>query len=280
MKKLMILCLTLLLFPGFDVWGDGRNSGAPMARPASQPRAAIAHQPVVINMSRGSSGGHNRNFPSQQPSNNRQPVSSQPTYGQLHWNDTAANPHQRQTTAPENAKEGVVSNQVTSRPSLQNYVQPGVKAAVAVHHHAYALGYVRQKLKKIGVSSEPNLITDRSEIIETDKAHSAITFPQKGADHQVITAAVVSSRHFNDSVVHDQMTMVNSPEWQARANQYNTSENQAGHYYWHNDGGVNYCHYLDASGYNWYGWYVGSQYFWTRNFNGRWWQYDSDYSRW
>jgi hypothetical protein len=211
---------------------------------------------------------------------NRQPVNPQPSYGQLHWNNqTTAAPH-RLAPAQTNAKEGVVSGSVYSRPSLQNYSQAGVKAAVAVHHHAYAQGYVRQKLQKMGVSSEPGLITDRSEMMDTDKTHSAIRFPQKGADHQPITAAVVSPRHFNDDVVRDNMKLVNSPDWLNRLNGFNSSENQTGHYYWHNDGGINYCHYLDASGYHWYGWYVGDQYFWTRNFNGRWWWYDSDFNRW
>jgi hypothetical protein len=116
--------------------------------------------------------------------------------------------------------------------------------------------------------------------MDTDKTHSTIRFPQKGADHQAITAAAVSPRHFNDDVVRNNMKLVNSGEWQARINGFNSTENQPGHYYWHNDDGINYCHYLDASGYHWYGWYVGSQYFWTRNFNGRWWWYDSDFNRW
>jgi hypothetical protein len=37
---------------------------------------------------------------------------------------------------------------------------------------------------------------------------------------------------------------------------------------------------VDDWGYHWYGWYVGSQYFWTRQYANRWWWYDSDYGRW
>jgi len=173
-----------------------------------------------------------------------------------------------------------MSGVVNARPSVQNYSQTGVKAAVAVHHHAYAQGTVRQKLQKIGVRVEPSLITDRSELMDTDKTHSTIRFPQKGADHQPITATQVSARHFNDGVVRDNMKLIDSPDWQSRVSGLNSTENQPGHYYWHNDGGINYCHYLDTSGYQWYGWYSGDQYFWTRDFNGRWWWYDSDFNRW
>ena len=76
------------------------------------------------------------------------------------------------------------------------------------------------------------------------------------------------------------MNRLDSGDWQSRVAGFNQSETQTGHYYWHNDDGMNYCHYLDASGYNWYGWYVGDQYFWTRSYNGRWWWYDSDFNRW
>jgi hypothetical protein len=246
-------------------------------RPPSVSRPQPARQPIMINMSRGSSGGNNRNYPSQQS----QPVvSRQPSYGQLHWNNSVSQPQARLQQAPAPIREGVVSAPAYNRPPAQNYVQPGVKAAVAVHHHAYAPGYVRKKLEKIGVSAEPRLITDRSEMMGTDKVHSIISFPQKGPDQKAITASSVSPRHFNDGVVRDQMKTVDSPEWRTRLDQYNGSENQAGHYYWHNDDGVNYCHYLDSSGYNWYGWYTGGQYFWTRDFDGRWWEYDSDYNRW
>ena len=282
MNRLTMVLLAIFPFAGFAVWAAEREGGAPAMRPAAVSRPApVARQPVVINMSHGSSGGQNRNFPSQQPQmNNRQPVNPQPSYGQLHWNNQAAARPPLQTQTQANIKEGAVSGTVYQRPSVQNYSQTGVRAAVAVHHHAYAQGYVRQKLQKMGVSSEPSLITDRAEMMNTDKTHSIIRFPQKGADHQPITAAVVSPRHFNDGVVRDNMKLVNSSEWQNHINGFNSTENQVGHYYWHSDEGINYCHYLDASGYNWYGWYAGDQYFWTRNFNGRWWLYDSDFNRW
>lgn len=288
MKKLTILLLMLFFLPGLNAWSEGRGEGGSEGSPAqaavgrsaaSRPApvmshsAPVAHAPVVINMNHGSSGGHNRNFPVQQQSGPvARPANNQPSYGQLHWNKQAASRPQLQTNA--------MAGQSFQRPNVQNFVRPGIRAAVAVHHHAYTQGYVRKKLQKLGVTAEPNLITDRAEIIHTDRAHSIIKYPQHGPDRLAITAAIVSPRHFNDPIVRNQLMVADSPEWQSRVNQFNVSENQVGHHYWHMDGGINYCHYLDASGYNWYGWYLGDQYFWTRNFNGRWWWYDSDFDRW
>ena len=290
MKKLTFLLGALFCFSGLNAWGQDRGdakdalAGAhtlagKMAAAAGNRPAPVARQPVVINMNRGSSGGHNRNFPAQQPANQQQPVRNQPSYGQLHWNNqTASRPSFQSGTRP-NVQQGLIG-QAFQRPSVQNYTQPGLRAAVAVHHHPYTQGYVRKKLQKLGVTAEPNLITDRAEIIHTDRLHSTIRLPKKGPDHMALTATIVSPRHYNDGFVKDHMTIVDSPEWQARVDRYNASENRADHFYWHNEGGINYCHYLDASGYNWYGWYLGDQYFWTRNFSGRWWWYDSDYDRW
>ncbi len=102
MKKLTVLLLTLFCLSGLHAWGQERgdngnsreNSTAPASRPAvvSRPVARPVSNrpaPVVINMNRGSSGGHNRNYPSQQPAN-PQPVRNQPSYGQLHWNNQVA----------------------------------------------------------------------------------------------------------------------------------------------------------------------------------------------
>jgi hypothetical protein len=287
MKKLIFLTLTFFCLFGLNAWGQdhGEAGGghAGMAVSAGRPAAAsrpmqTSRAPVVINMSHGFSGGQNRNFPSQQSSTS-QPARTQPSYGQLHWNNQGNGQRTTRPAFQTNVREGVVG-QVYQRPNVQNYSQSGVRAAVSVHHHPYTQGYVRKKLQKLGVSAEPNLITDRAEIIHTDRLHSTIRFPQHGLDHLAITATMVSPRHYNDGIVRDHMNLVDSVEWNARVNQFNFSENQAGHYYWHNDDGVNYCHYLDASGYHWFGWYRGDQYFWTRNFNGRWWWYDADYDRW
>jgi hypothetical protein len=158
--------------------------------------------------------------------------------------------------------------------------EPTVKAANVVHHHPYAQGYVRKKLQKIGVKVAPSYITDRAEIIATDRAHSSIHVPLQGPDHRALSAKVVSPRHFNDNVVRQHMSLVSGDDYRRRMVTENAGERQSNHYYWHRDKDFNYCHYIDGSGYHWYGWYAGDQYFWTRNYAGRWWWYDTEYSRW
>ena len=76
------------------------------------------------------------------------------------------------------------------------------------------------------------------------------------------------------------MAIVNRPAYMQQLNRENTNETQRNRTYWHADNGFNYTHYIDNSGYHWYGWYTGDQYFWTRNYEGRWWWYDSGYNRW
>lgn len=51
-------------------------------------------------------------------------------------------------------------------------------------------------------------------------------------------------------------------------------------YGWYNWNGMNVCHHYDEFGYHWWGFYVGSVYFWTRFDNSRFWWFDSYWGRW
>ena len=51
------------------------------------------------------------------------------------------------------------------------------------------------------------------------------------------------------------------------------NETQPDHYYWHDDGGLNYVHSY-SGGVHWYGFSAGSNYYWSRVYAGRWWWYD------
>lgn len=289
MKRIAALLFAVFFVPALSALADNphqgkdNNSGAKtppgrVNRPSFSPRgnsgSAPARQPVIINMSHPSSGGHNRNFPAQQPA--AQPAARvQPSYGRLQWsapNNARPQPNPR-------AQSYSVPLQ-TVRPNAQAYAAPGQRAAVAVHHHPYTQGYVRKKLQKIGVTQEPSLITDRSQIIHTSKQYSTIHFPTQGPDRRSLNATAVSPRHFNDPIVRDHMALVATAGWHDRIASFNASEREANHYYWHKDNSFNYCHYRDNEGYNWYGWYVGDQFFWNRYYSGRWWWYDSDYDRW
>ncbi len=135
-------------------------------------------------------------------------------------------------------------------------------------------------MSKIGVKSEPGYITDRSEIVSTDRAHSVIGNPSTGPKGEAFKASMVSPRQFNGAGVRNRMAIVNRPAYMAQIDRENANETQRGHVYWHTDNGYSYSHYIDNSGYQWYGWTAGDQFLWTRNYNGRWWWYDTGYNRW
>jgi len=293
MKRKISLMMTIFLAaplialadnprPGRDDNSGGKNPPSRPSRPAASPRvnAAPSRQPVIINMSHPSSGGHNQNFPSQQSVPQPQ-VHAQPSYGRLQWNAPATNRPQPRVQPQGSTNAARPSYTIQSRPSNpQAYAAPGQRAAVAVHHHPYAPGYVRKKLQKIGVAQEPALITNRAEIIHTSRQYSTIRFPQHGPNKAPLAATAISPRHFNDPIVRDHMTLVDTAGWHDRIQGFNASETERNHYYWHTDNSFNYCHYIDNQGYHWWGWYVGGSFFWNRYYAGRWWWYDSDYDRW
>jgi len=275
MKRIMLLVWVLLLLPVLAALGDDSRDnghsnkeafGGGKSNPvkANNGKSSVARtvpgfrQPVIINMTHSSSGGHNRNYPAQQ---SYPAITHQPSYQRI------------QRSAPG-------TSALIHRPDVKAYAAPGIHAAVSVHHHPYTTGYVRKKLQNIGVTREPSYITDRSEIIHTDRIHSTIVFPRMGPDHRSVAEVAYSSRHFNDPVIRDHMAMVDEPEWHARIDGFNREEFERGRYYWHRGEDFNYCHYIDGSGYHWWGWYRDGHYFWNRYFGGRWWWYDNDFDRW
>ena len=140
--------------------------------------------------------------------------------------------------------------------------------------------YDRQRLTNLGVRTIPKPITTHSEILQTDRTHSVIRFPQTGPQGKSLQGSLVSARKFNNGTVRDQMSVVIQPSFSVRLDQERSGENQRDRNYWHSDNGFYYNHYIDDWGYHWYGWFRGNQYFWTRYYNRRWWWYDPDYDRW
>ena len=51
-------------------------------------------------------------------------------------------------------------------------------------------------------------------------------------------------------------------------------------YHWHEWDGWRVCHHYDEFGFHWWGFYVGSTYFWTRYHDDRYWWYDPYWHRW
>lgn len=281
MKRMIGLFSIFVLFQSWTAFGqenrlnhpkDAVKPNASVRRAASPARMTTARQPVIININRPSVGRNNQAFHPVQQS-----VVRQPSYGRVQWQ---ANPQVRPPAVRQPARVVQPTIQFKGQLNTNHVSEPAFKAANVVHHHPYEQGYVRKKLQKIGVKAEPRYITDRAEIIATDRAHSTIHFPQKGPDNRVLNGSQVSPRHFNDDVVRKHMSLVDGNAYRRRFVTENANERQTNHYYWHKDNGFDYCHYIDGSGYHWYGWYAGDRYFWTRNYGGRWWWYDTEYSRW
>jgi hypothetical protein len=157
---------------------------------------------------------------------------------------------------------------------------PTLRSSAPHQHHPYQPGYVRKKLQKLGVAKVPYPLTNRSQLLDDDRAHSIIRAPRKGPDRRPLTATALSPRTYNDNLVRAQMSLIDQDSWRKTINQLNLSETQPNRYYWHKSKSFNYCHYLDASGSQWYGWYAGDNYFWTRCYGDLWWWYDSDFNRW
>ena len=140
--------------------------------------------------------------------------------------------------------------------------------------------YDRKRVKSLGVGNPPQPIRNHSEILRADRSRSTIRYPQTGPRGERIQGSMVSPRRFNNRAVRAQMSVVNRSSFSQRLDQERQGESQRNHNYWHTDNGFYYNHYIDDWGYHWYGWYRGNHYFWTRNYNGRWWWYDPDYERW
>jgi len=238
-----------------------------MGRPAPQQPAQQTQQPARGNERPAPQARPQR--PAAQPRPQPQ-ANNPPSYGRIQWDASPSRPEPQQPRQrPRVPSSGYA-----------HAAEPDFQAANAVSHHPYTQGYVRQRLQKLGVKTEPGYITDRREMLISDRQHTVVPRPDRGWDNQVLRANPIQPRRFNTDLVRNQMSRVGRPEYMNRLQFANREESERGRYYWHRDEGFNYGHYVDNTGFHWYGWYVGDQYFWTRNYSGRWWWYDEGYGRW
>ena len=97
--------------------------------------------------------------------------------------------------------------------------------------------------------------------------------PNRGADGRPITAAPMnrppSDRHTHFFDDKDAVGRVFAREGEER---------ETNRYYWHRDRDFDYVHCF-RGGAHWYGFYVGSDYYWSQYRGGRWWWYDPGAAR-
>lgn len=125
------------------------------------------------------------------------------------------------------------------------------------------------------VVPRPQPIRERERIIDHDRSRSVIRHPGTGWDGRPIT-----HRPHVGSPTRDHVTIINNTTIINNVHHHNRYETVRGRYYWHEYGGHRYAHYYDMWGFHWYGWYVGSSYFWVRHYEDRYWWYDPGYGRW
>jgi hypothetical protein len=254
------------------------DKGQPEPRkPEQPPRKQEPQRPLVIRMGQPQGRDVRKNndpsVPRPQPRSAPKPRPYQaPAYGQVRWQNTT--PAASAPLARPGAQPRDQSAPVPARPA------PAGNEARAISHHPYTQGYVRQRLQKIGVKSEPGFIVDRSEMVIGDRKNSVPPRPERGWNNQELRAKPIGPHRFDVDVVRNHMTRVGRPEFMERIHLANERETERDRYYWHRDQGFEYSHYVDGSGFQWYGWYVGTDYFWTRYNAGRWWWYDTGFGRW
>lgn len=126
----------------------------------------------------------------------------------------------------------------------------------------------------------PQPIQNHDHIINSDHAHSVIGRPTHFGN-----GSVISQHEWNGAPRPQHTTIINNTTVINNVTIINNDNRERDHRrYWHDyyDGSSHhqYCHYYDDWGYHWYGWYIGSDYFWSRYYADRWWVYDRYYHRW
>ncbi|HTA76419.1 MAG TPA: hypothetical protein VK791_04615, partial [bacterium] len=139
--------------------------------------------------------------------------------------------------------------------------------------------FVSPQLRSLGVRSVPRSYTNRTQLF-TAGSNRSLGLPSQGPRGGSFRASFVSPRAMSSVSVRNNMAMVNNASFRSQIRGFNAHENIVGRYYWHNYNGLDYCHYYDRWGCNWYGWNCGSGFYWSCWWGNNWWWYDPAYYRW
>lgn len=128
-------------------------------------------------------------------------------------------------------------------------------------------GGVRRRLPR------PERITDRTRVIDIDRTQ-IIRYPSvdgsgRRLGHTHLGRAPYRSEH--TTIINNNITIVND-----YARRYTTR----GVWWWHDHNGYRLGHHCDARGRHWFGWYIGTVYFWTVWHGDYYWHWDPYYERW
>lgn len=182
----------------------------------------------------------------------------------------------------------VPSAQFTPRPPYHPVQRPILRDAVAAHPTAMpgaAFGSASGSLHRpvpgvnqpmsgsASVISAPRLATSpvlaKSDLIWD---HRSVRMPKVDGNGQPV--------RWNPVVRPPVIAPLTKAGWTSKVQQLQRSERARNTYYWHNDAGGRYVHYLDNWGEHWFGFQHGSSFFWLRQHEGRWWWHDPIGGRW
>ena len=106
--------------------------------------------------------------------------------------------------------------------------------------------------------------------------------PDRGHDGRPVTQQ--PWRDHNGRVIppnRDHIGRIDNDEYRRNIHREQDHWNSRDHdYHWSDWNGTRVCHHYDDFGYHWWGFYVGSSYFWTRYYEDRYWWYDPYWHRW
>lgn len=171
------------------------------------------------------------------------------------------------------SKGGKISSPQVSSPEEK----PG---NVANHQRPFTAKEIKTQFDKLGIKSAPQHIAERAEILDSDRKHSEIRFPEKDNLGKGLPRPLADPKAYNEDWVRGHMREWGQPARMGEIQVLIQNENGRDHYYWHQDHDQRYCHYVDTWGFHWCGWYIGERCFWTRYYSDRWWFYDPVAIRW
>ncbi|MBI3551012.1 MAG: hypothetical protein HY077_00720 [Elusimicrobia bacterium] len=109
-----------------------------------------------------------------------------------------------------------------------------------------------------------------------------VKMPAKNGQGQAITQKPLqNAKGRTIAPKQNNITIINNKTYVTNIKNVQKNWNRNDHGYgWHRWDGHDVCHHYDRYGYHWWGWYIGSVYFWTRYYNDYYWWYDPYWHRW
>jgi hypothetical protein len=279
MKRLMILLFIFSFFPVSIVFSEGRGGGGGFSgggNSGGDSRGGggsnFGGGDFHSNNSSSNRGGNSGSY-SVRSNNGRSGGLGTRSFGSSYWGSRRSYSLGRGQNNFNRGQGYYLSNRSFSS-SYNGYAHLGGNPSRYV-----ASSVVPAHLQTMGVRTMPHSVLNTQMPNMAEKS-SGLVYPRTGSNGSAIRASAVTPRSNSAFVQSHMSTFANNRSFRSHVNGFNRTENQAGHYYWHNGNGFNYCHYRDGYGCNWYGCYDGGNCFWSCYYGDNWWWYDQTNACW